>query len=94
MSEKGLGSLGTCAFYAVELAHEGTLAAAVAVVGDTEAVSLVAQVLHHAQSLAVLVDIQRHAVAGEVNLLQSLCYADNGYGTSQAHLFKSFYSTA
>ena len=76
--EQGCGGCRSNAFYGVELAAYGVAASAVAVVGYAEAVGFVAQVLHHAQCLGVLIDVERHGVAGEVDFLQSLGDADHG----------------
>ena len=39
--------------------------------GDTETVGLVTEVLNDPESLARLVDLERHTVAGDINFLQS-----------------------
>ena len=47
-------------------------AAAVAVVCDAEAVSLVAQMLYHAQCFRIFVDVERYAIAREVYFFEAL----------------------
>ena len=78
-------------FYVIESRVELTLAAAVAVVSDAESVSFITQGLHHAQTLALLVDVERYAVARKVDFLQALRYAHKGYLVAQAHLIESLY---
>ena len=56
----------------VELTPNLTLGATVAMVGDAEAVGLVAQMLHDLQTPALLVDIERQLVAREIDLLKTL----------------------
>ena len=65
--------------YSVKFRDSLRLAAAVAVVGYSEAVGLVAQVLYHPQSLAVFVDIERNAVTRKIDFLKALRNADHSY---------------
>ena len=60
--------------------------------GYAETVGLVAHVLHHAQSLAVLVDIQRNAVAGEIDFLKPFRDSGHCYHTAQTHCLQSLHS--
>lgn len=55
--QQDLGGLGAYTLYAVEFANQCALAAAVAVMGDAEAVRLVAEMLNHPQGLRIFVDI-------------------------------------
>ena len=57
--------------------------------GDAEAVSLVAQLLHDAQTLAILVDIKRYAVSRKIDFLEPFCNTDHGYHAAQPHVVES-----
>lgn len=85
MDQEGVARLGANAGNLVESRHGLALGAAVAVVGDTESVGLVAERLHHPEALAVFVDIEGHRVAGEIYLFQSLRDAHYGYAPPEAH---------
>lgn len=74
------------------LRYSLSLAAAIAVMGDAEAVGLVAQLLHDAQTLAVFVDIKRDTVSGKIDFLEPFCYTDHGYHAAQSHVVESLYS--
>ena len=57
-------------------------------VGDTEAVGFVAKLLHYAQRVGILVDIQRHAVAREIDLFQTFCDADERHFAAKAYFIE------
>ena len=78
-------------FYLRELAYDLPFGASVAVVGDAEAVCLVAQVLHHAQRFGILVDIERHGVAGEIYLLQAFGNPYERHFSADADLVESLH---
>ena len=82
--------LGADAGDVVEGALHLALAALLAVEGDGEAVGLVAQALDDVQRLAVLVDVEGHAVAREIDLVEPLGYAHDGNLAVQTDTVESF----
>ena len=67
------------------------LAPALAVVGQGEPVRLVPHVLHDAQSGRALVQVDGHAVAGEVQFFEPLGDADKGDFPAQAQFVDGFH---
>ena len=70
------------------------MATAVAMMSDAKAVRFVAQVLHHTQRLAILVDIERNAVAGEIDFLEPFGYAHKRHTPAYAHGIESLNGSA